>query len=255
MKIRNKTFLIGGGASGLGLATAREIIARGGNVVLGDIDETAGEAASDQLGERSCFFNMDVTSETGIQKAIAGGVNKFKAIHGMINCAGIGPAQRVLGKETLHSLEAFEQVISINLAGTFNMVRLSAHEIQKNDADDDGERGVIINTASVAAFEGQIGQAAYTASKGGIVSMTLPLAREFARFGIRVMTIAPGIFETPMLNNLPEEAKESLGDQIPFPRRLGKPEEFAKLAVHIIENTMLNGEVIRLDGAIRMSPK
>lgn len=255
MKIKDNIFLIGGGASGLGLATAQKIVDSGGKVILGDINEDAGKAAVEHLGEQSCFFKMDVTNEESVQHAIQEGMKKFKTLNGMVNCAGIGPAQRVLGREALHSLESFEKVINVNLVGTFNMIRLSAQEIQKNNPDEDGERGIVISTASVAAYDGQIGQAAYSASKGGIVSMTLPIAREFARFGIRVMTIAPGIFETPLLKNLPEEAKESLGSQIPFPSRLGKPEEFAQLAVQIIENKMLNGEVIRLDGAIRMTPK
>lgn len=255
MKIKNSTFLIGGGASGLGLASAKTIVGSGGRVILGDIDEKAGKAAVEQLGDQSCFFKMDVTIEESVQHALQEGLKKFETLNGMVNCAGIGPAQRVLGREGLHSLESFEKVINVNLVGTFNMIRLAAQEIQKNGPDEDGERGVIVNTASVAAYDGQIGQAAYSASKGGIVSMTLPIAREFARFGIRVMTIAPGIFETPMLKNLPEEAKESLGSQIPFPSRLGKPEEFARLVAHIIENKMLNGEVVRLDGAIRMTPK
>ncbi|GLU43950.1 SDR family NAD(P)-dependent oxidoreductase [Allomuricauda sp. NBRC 101325] len=255
MIIKDKTFLIGGGASGLGLASAQKIVASGGKVILADINEEAGKSALELLGDQACFVKTDVTQEESVKNAIQIGLKKFSTINGLVNCAGIGPAQRVLGRESLHSLESFEKVIKVNLVGTFNLLRLTAHQMQQNAHGEDGERGVIINTASVAAFEGQIGQAAYSASKGGIVAMTLPIAREFARFGIRVMTIAPGIFETPMLLNLPEEAKESLGSQIPFPSRLGKPEEFARLVAHIIENTMLNGEVIRLDGAIRMASK
>lgn len=255
MIIKDKTFLIGGGASGLGLASAQKIVASGGKVILADINEEAGKSALELLGDQACFVKADVTQEESVQNAIQIGLKKFSTINGLVNCAGIGPAQRVLGREALHSLESFEKVIKVNLVGTFNLLRLTAQQMQQNSHGEDGERGVIINTASVAAFEGQIGQAAYSASKGGIVAMTLPIAREFARFGIRVMTIAPGIFETPMLQNLPEEAKESLGSQIPFPSRLGKPEEFAQLVAHIIENTMLNGEVIRLDGAIRMASK
>ncbi|ASV31655.1 3-hydroxyacyl-CoA dehydrogenase [Maribacter cobaltidurans] len=255
MNIKDKTFLITGGASGLGAAVANTIVDHGGHVLLIDLKEAEGSSLAKNLGTSALFKKADVTDEESVRSAINDGVQKFGVLHGAISCAGIGPAWRVLGKEGLHELEDFSKVIQVNLIGTFNVLRLAAEVIQQNEVGESGERGVIINTASVAAFDGQIGQAAYSASKGGIVSMTLPIAREFARFGIRVMTIAPGIFETPMLQGLPEDAKISLGQQIPFPSRLGKPEEYAALAKHIIENQMLNGEVIRLDGAIRMTAK
>lgn len=255
MQINNNTFLITGGASGLGLAMAQKIIEKGGNTMLLDINQELGEKAALDLGKKAKFFQTDVTSEDQVQKAIDEAVRHFGSISGIVNCAGIGPAMRVVGKNGPHTLEFFTKVININLIGTFNVIRLATNTMQNNTPNEGGERGVIINTASVAAFDGQIGQAAYAASKGGIVAMTLPLAREFARMGIRVMTIAPGIFETPLLATLPQEAQESLGKQVPFPPRLGKPAEFAFLALQIIENQMLNGEVIRLDGAIRMSGK
>lgn len=255
MNIHNKTFLVTGAASGLGLATAQMIVARGGHVVLVDIHAAAGQAAASDLGEQARFVAADVCDEVAVQQAIDLAVQHFGGLHGAVNCAGVGPAERVLGRAGVHPLERFNKVIQINLVGTFNVVRLAANAIQQADPGPDGERGVLINTASVAAFDGQIGQAAYAASKGGIAAMTLPLARELARVGIRVMTIAPGIFETPLLLNLSEAVRTSLGQQIPFPARLGQPEEFAALAVHIIENQMLNGEVIRLDGAIRMGNK
>lgn len=255
MTIKNKTFLISGGASGLGLATARILVENGGSVVLLDLDEKGGKAAQEGLGEQALFVRTDVTDEAQVQQAIDEGTGRFGAIHGAISCAGIGPAERVLGRKGIHRLTTFTNVVQVNLVGTFNLLRLAANAMQHNQPDANGERGIIINTASVAAFEGQIGQAAYAASKGGIVAMTLPIARELARFGIRVLTIAPGIFETPMLKNLPDEVKESLGQQIPFPPRLGRPEEYAALAKHLIENQMMNGEVIRLDGAIRMGGK
>jgi len=230
MKINNHTFLIGGGASGLGFATAKLIVENGGSVILVDINKETGQTAETALGENALFVQTDVTNEESVQNAIRHGLEKFGKINGLVNCAGLGPAKRVLGRKGIHSLASFNQVIQVNLIGTFNLT-------------------------SVAAFDGQIGQAAYSASKGGIVAMTLPIAREFARVGIRVMTIAPGIFETPMLANLSDEIKDSLGQQIPFPSRLGHPKEYATLALHIIENQMLNGEVIRLDGAIRMTAK
>lgn len=255
MNIPNKTFLIGGGASGLGFATARMIVENGGSAILADINSEAGASAENTLGKRSLFVQTDVTEEKSVQNAIDRGKEKFGHINGLINCAGVGPAQRVLGRKGVHSLENFSRVVQINLVGSFNMIRLTAAAMEENEPDESGERGVIINTASVAAFDGQIGQAAYAASKGGVVSMTLPIAREFARIGIRVLTIAPGIFETPMLMNLSDEVKASLGRQVPFPARLGRPEEYASLAKQMIENQMLNGEVVRLDGAIRMAPK
>lgn len=255
MQIKNKTFLITGGASGLGLATARTIIEAKGNAVLADVNTKVGRKAAEELGDQALFLETDVTREENVKQTITATTAHFGGLNGLINCAGIGPAERVLGKNGLHRLSLFSQVIQINLIGTFNVIRLAAEVMQHNEQGESGERGVIINTASVAAFDGQIGQAAYSASKGGIVAMTLPIAREMARFGIRVMTIAPGIFETPLLMNYSEEVKTSLGQQVPFPSRLGRPDEFAALAKHIIENQMLNAEVIRLDGAIRMAGK
>jgi len=255
MKIENNTFLITGGASGLGLATAKMIIKNGGNTVLLDVNEEAGTTAQTDLGEKSKFIKTDVTNEEHVQSAVNQAIETFKSIEGIINCAGVGPAKRVVGKDGPHPLDFFQNVININLIGTFNTLRVVADKMQSNEPNAEDERGIVINTASVAAFDGQIGQAAYSASKGGIVAMTLPIAREFARMGIRVMAIAPGIFETPLLASLPQEAQDSLGKQVPFPQRLGKPAEFATLVKQIIENTMLNGEVIRLDGAIRMGAK
>jgi NAD(P)-dependent dehydrogenase (short-subunit alcohol dehydrogenase family) len=255
MTISNKAFFITGAASGLGLATAQMIVDNGGFVLLADLNVAAGEQAEKHLGAPAKFVQTDVSDETSVQNAIEVALNTFGSLHGLVNCAGIGPAERVLGRQGIHSLASFSKVVQVNLLGTFNVLRLLAEVLQNNEPGTSGERGVIINTASVAAFDGQIGQAAYAASKGGIVAMTLPIARELARFGIRVMTIAPGIFETPMLSNLPEEAKVSLGQQVPFPARMGQPTEYAALVKHILENQMLNGEVIRLDGAIRMGMK
>lgn len=255
MNIQNKTFLITGGASGLGFATAQMIITNGGNAVLLDINAETGEKAEVDLGKKAKFVKTDVANEERVQNAIDVAIKYFGEIHGVANCAGVGPAMRVVGKNGPHSLDFFSKVISINLIGTFNVIRLVTNVMQNNEPNEEGERGIIINTASVAAFDGQIGQAAYSASKGGIVAMTLPIARELARMGIRVMTIAPGIFETPLLASLPQDAQDSLGKQVPFPPRLGKPFEYANLVKHIIENVMLNGEVIRLDGAIRMNSK
>lgn len=255
MKITEKTFLITGAASGLGLAVAKLIIENGGKVVLLDINEVAGKLAEMELGSQAFFVKTDVSDEKSVQNAIDATIEKFGGISGVINCAGIGPAQKVVGKNGPHTLDFFQKVLNVNLVGTFNMIRLGANQMQNNEPDANLERGIIINTASVAAFDGQIGQAAYSASKGGIVSMTLPIARELARSGIRVMTIAPGIFETPLMSSFSQEIQNSLGQQVPFPTRLGKPAEFAALVKHIIENTYLNGEVIRLDGAIRMQPK
>jgi NAD(P)-dependent dehydrogenase (short-subunit alcohol dehydrogenase family) len=255
MEIKNKTFLITGGASGLGYATAKMIIENGGNSVLLDVNVESGEKAESELGKNAKFINTDVTSEDQVQNAVDVAVNHFGGINGVANCAGIGPAMRVVGKNGPHGLDFFSKVISINLIGAFNVLRLATNVMQNNEPNEGGERGVIINTASVAAFDGQIGQAAYAASKGGIVAMTLPIARESARMGIRVMAIAPGIFETPLLASMPDEVKDSLGKQVPFPPRLGQPSEYANLVKHIIENQMLNGEVIRLDGAIRMGAK
>ncbi len=255
MEIKNKVFIVTGGASGLGLATAKMLVENGGQVLIADLNTEGGQAAEKMLGKYAQFIQTDITNEASVQQALDTAVSTFGGLHGVVNCAGIGPAERILGRSGIHSLANFSKVIHINLIGTFNVIRLAAAVIQNNETGDSGERGVIITTASVAAFDGQIGQAAYSASKGGIVAMILPIARELARFGIRIMNIAPGIFETPLLASLPEEAKISLGQQVPFPSRLGHPSEYAALVKHIIENQMLNGETIRLDGAIRMAAK
>ena len=254
MKIENHVFLVAGGGSGLGAATAAMLVARGGKVVVADITE-AGEWVARQLGPGARFVRTDVTDEAATAAAVELCVSSFGAIHGAINCAGIAPGERVVGTSGPHSLATFERAVRINLIGTFNVIRLAAARMSVQPALESGERGVIVNTSSVASFEGQIGQAAYAASKAGVNGMTLPIARELARFGIRVMTIAPGIFDTPMLQGMSEEIRASLGQQIPFPSRLGKPEEYAALVRHIIENEVLNGEVIRLDGAIRMAAR
>ncbi|MBK9625581.1 MAG: 3-hydroxyacyl-CoA dehydrogenase [Rhodocyclaceae bacterium] len=255
MQIANKVFIITGGASGLGAATARRLLEAGGKVVMADLNQAAGDALATELGANAVFSLTNVSDEASAQACVALALSRFGGLHGLVNCAGVGPAEKVLGKNGVHALASFSRTININVIGTFNMLRLAAEAMSAQDAGTTGERGVIINTASVAAFDGQIGQAGYSASKGAVVAMTLPIARELARFGIRVMTIAPGIFETPMLLGLPQEAQDSLGKMVPFPPRLGRPVEFAALAQHIIENEMLNGEVIRLDGAIRMAPK
>ena len=258
MDIANRGVLVTGGASGLGAACVRLLAQAGAKIVIADVNSEAGinlATEHNQTGESTFFVKADVTSEESMQAAVNMAVETFGGLHVLINCAGIGIAQRVLGKDGPHSLTAFTRVIQINLIGTFNSIRLAAEAMARNDPNAGGERGVIINTASVAAFDGQIGQAAYSASKGGIVGMTLPIARDLSRNGIRVMTIAPGIFDTPLLGALPEPARISLGQQVPFPSRLGRPDEYAALAKHIIENEMLNGEVIRLDGAIRMAPR
>ncbi len=254
MEIKNSTFIVSGGASGLGAATARAIVAAGGNVVVADVNADAGNALAKELGQAR-FIKTDVTAEADGKAAVALALQEFGGLQGLVNCAGIGGAEKTLGREGPHALATFVRVVTVNLIGTFNMIRLAADAMSKGQPNAGGERGVIISTASVAAYDGQIGQAAYSASKGGIVGMTLPIARDLSRSGIRVMTIAPGIFLTPMLLGLPKEAQDSLGKMVPFPPRLGQPSEFAALAKHIIENEMLNGEVIRLDGAIRMAPK
>jgi NAD(P)-dependent dehydrogenase (short-subunit alcohol dehydrogenase family) len=257
MQLQGNTFLITGGASGLGAACARAFTAAGANVVLADVNPETGEQTAGAIGDRARFVKTDVTDEASVQAAIDAARQAFGNLRGAINCAGIAIAERVLGREHPHSLASFTRVVTVNLIGTFNVTRLAGAAIAQEEPlpGTSGERGVIINTASVAAFDGQIGQAAYAASKGGVAALTLPIAREFARSGIRVMTIAPGIFDTPMMAGLPEPARQSLGQQVPFPSRLGRPEEYAALARHIAENEMLNGEVIRLDGAIRMAPK
>ncbi|MFO0916929.1 MAG: 3-hydroxyacyl-CoA dehydrogenase [Planctomycetaceae bacterium] len=255
MDITNRVFLITGGGSGLGAACARRIIERGGRVAIADLSETSGRTLADELGAQACFARTDVASEADVQNIIEQAIREFGGLHGVVNCAGIATGELVAGKQGPHKLETFSRVIQVNLIGTFNVIRLAAAVMTRNSPNPAGERGVIVNTASVAAFDGQIGQAAYSASKGGIVGMTLPIARELARYGVRVMTIAPGIFETPLLAGLPAEVRKSLGEQVPFPQRLGRPDEFAALVEHIIENEMLNGETIRLDGAIRMAPR
>ncbi|MGH3086486.1 MAG: 3-hydroxyacyl-CoA dehydrogenase [Rubrobacteraceae bacterium] len=255
MKIEDSVFFITGGGSGLGAATARLLAGSGAKVVLADVNDEAGEETAGDIGDAARFVRADVTDEESVKEALDAARDAFGELRGVINCAGIGPAEKVVGKRGVHSLESFEKAVRINLVGTFNVIRLAAEKMIENEPNEAGERGVIVNTASVAAYDGQIGQAAYAASKGGVVGMTLPIAREMAQHGIRVMTIAPGIFETPMLAGLPEAARESLGGQVPFPSRLGRPEEYAALVGHIIENEMLNGEVIRLDGAIRMAPR
>jgi len=255
MKIKDSTFMITGGSSGLGASCVRRFSDGGAKVVIADVDDDAGEALDAELGDAVRFVHTNVVSEGSVAKAVDLAVNDFGALHGAINCAGIAIAMKVLSSRGNHDLGAFAKVIAVNLTGTFNVIRLAAEVMTKGDANAAGERGVIINTASVAAFEGQIGQAAYSASKGGIISMTLPIARELARYGIRVVTLAPGLFDTPMLSGLPEKARISLAQQIPFPSRLGRPDEYAALAQHIVENEMLNGEVIRLDGAVRMAPR
>jgi NAD(P)-dependent dehydrogenase (short-subunit alcohol dehydrogenase family) len=255
MRIEGRTFLVTGGASGLGGAAARTFIGAGGNAVILDVNDETGARAARDLGAKALFVRTDVTSEADVKGAIAAATDRFGGIHGAVNAAGIGVAEKVLGKAGPHPLELFEKTIRINLVGTFNVIRLAAAAMAAGEPTETGERGVIVNTASVSAFDGQIGQAAYSASKGGIVGMTLPIARELARNGIRVMTIAPGIFDTPLLAGLPEPARLSLGQQVPFPSRLGRPDEYAALVRHIVENEMLNGEVIRLDGALRMAPK
>jgi NAD(P)-dependent dehydrogenase (short-subunit alcohol dehydrogenase family) len=236
MEIQGSTFFISGGGSGLGAATASTLTEAGASVLIADVNEEAGKSLAAEIGERAKFVQTDVTDEQSVQDAVEAAVEAFGELHGAVNCAGIGPAARVLGKKGPHPLDLFEKAVQINLIGTFNVIRLAGARIAEAEPGEDSERGVIVNTASVAAYDGQIGQAAYSASKGGIVSMTLPVAREFARFGIRVVTIAPGTFNTPMVETLPEEARESLGNQVPFPSRLGEPVEFAMLAKHIIEN-------------------
>jgi len=241
--------LVAGGASGLGEATARELAARGARVTVADLNEERGTALADELG--GSFARADVTDEAQVQAA----VDAVEGLRLAVSCAGIGWAQRTVGKDGPAALQPFETVIRVNLIGTFNVLRLSAAAMSGGEPDEEGERGAVVMTASVAAFDGQIGQTAYSASKGGVVGMTLPAARDLARQGIRVCTIAPGLFDTPLLAGLPEEARQALGASIPFPPRLGRPDEYARLACHVAENSMLNGEVIRLDGAIRMAPK
>ena len=255
MDIRGNAFFVTGGGSGLGAATARRLAGAGARVALADVDDEGARKLAQELGDSAIAVRTDVTDEDSVEGALGEASEALGGLRGVVNCAGVGPAAKVLGRKGVHSLDKFAQTVNVNLVGTFNVIRLAALRMAENEPDEGGERGVMVNTASVAAYDGQIGQAAYSASKGGVVGMTLPVARELAEHGIRVMTIAPGIFETPMLAALPEEAKESLGKQVPFPSRLGQPAEYADLVAHIVENQMLNGEVIRLDGAIRMAPR
>jgi NAD(P)-dependent dehydrogenase (short-subunit alcohol dehydrogenase family) len=254
MQIQNHVFLVTGGGSGLGAATAAMLVKNGGKVVIADVSDS-GETVARDLGANARFAKTDVTDEASMQAAVDLCISAFGALHGLVNCAGVAPGERVVGRNGPHALASFERAVKINLIGTFNAIRLAAAKMSVQAAEATGERGVIVNTSSVASMDGQIGQAAYAASKAGVNGMTLPIARELAKFGIRVMTIAPGIFETPMLQGMSEEIRASLGAQIPFPSRLGRPDEYAALVRHIVENEVLNGEVIRLDGAIRMAPK
>jgi NAD(P)-dependent dehydrogenase (short-subunit alcohol dehydrogenase family) len=254
MQIKDNVFIVTGGASGLGGGTTRVLAGHGARVVIADVQADKGETLARELGANVRFVKCDVTSEADAQAVVAAS-QQLGTLRGLVNCAGIAIGEKTVGKDGPHALSSFTRVITINLIGSFNMIRTAATAMSKLEPTADGERGVIINTASVAAFDGQIGQAAYSASKGGIVGMTLPIARDLSRSGIRCCTIAPGIFATPMLLGMPQEVQDSLGKQVPFPSRLGKPEEYAALARHIIENVMLNGETIRLDGAIRLQPK
>ncbi len=253
MKLAETVAIVTGGASGLGAATARRLAGAGAKIIVADLNEAGGQQVAEEIGGR--FLRCNVTDEADAQAAVDAARESFGGLTGLVNCAGIGAPQRTVGRDGPIPLDNFSRVIQVNLIGSFNMIRLAAAAMMDSNANAAGERGVIINTASVAAFDGQIGQASYAASKAGVVGMTLPIAREMAKFGIRVMTIAPGLFETPMMAELPPEAQASLGAQVPFPARLGKPDEYAQLAQQIFENTMLNGETIRLDGAIRMAPK
>ncbi|WP_126446111.1 SDR family NAD(P)-dependent oxidoreductase [Sulfuricystis multivorans] len=255
MQIEECVFIVTGGASGLGAGAARFLAGRGGKVVIADPNHAAGEALAAELGANARFVATDVADEGSARDCIAAAREAFGAVHGLVGCAGIVLGEKTVGKEGPHQLASFKRVIEVNLVGTFNMIRLAAAAMGENAPNEEGERGVIVNTASVAAFDGQIGQAAYAASKGGIVGMTLPIARDLARMGIRVMTIAPGIMETPMMAGMSDEVRDALGKMVPFPPRLGRPAEFASLVGQIIENPYLNGETIRLDGAIRMQPK
>jgi NAD(P)-dependent dehydrogenase (short-subunit alcohol dehydrogenase family) len=255
MQIAGHVFLVTGGASGLGAATARRLAGAGARVLVCDVDIERGRRLAAELGERTQFTTADVTEESQVASAVAAAREKFGALHGAVSCAGIAPGERVLGKGGPHRLDTFRRAVEINLVGTFNVLRFAAQAMERNAPGADGERGVIVNTASVAAYDGQIGQVAYSASKAGVAGLTLPAARELARIGVRVMTIAPGIFETPMVAAFSPELQQALAAQIPFPARLGKPDEFAALVEHIILNPMLNGEVIRLDGALRMPAK
>ena len=256
MQVSAHTFLITGGASGLGAGCVRRLASLGANVVIADLNAAAGQALAQEIGERALFISTDVSSADSGQAAVAAAVTRFGKLHGLVNCAGILGASRIVGREGPHDLALFQKVIQVNLVGTFNMLRLAAAAMAGNPPEgDDGERGVIINTSSVSAFEGQIGQAAYSASKGGVAALTLPAARELSRFGIRVVAIAPGVFDTAMMQAAPDTVRNSLAEQSAFPTRFGRPDEFAQLVQQIIENPMLNGSVLRLDGAVRMGAK
>jgi len=255
MDVQTTVALVTGGASGLGLATAKRLVRAGAKVVIADLGRSNGQAEADALGDHARFAATDVTSEADVGAAIELAYATFGGLNLVVNCAGIAIAQRTLTKEGPHPLDAFQKVLSVNVGGTFNVIRLAAAKMQNNAPNAGGERGVIVNTASVAAYDGQIGQAAYSASKGAVVGMTLPIARDLSKVGIRVMTIAPGLFKTPMLAGLPEVVQTQLAQTVPFPNRLGDPDEYGQLVVSILENAMLNGEVIRLDGALRMAPK
>lgn len=255
MRINGRTFIVTGGGSGLGAATARALTEAGACVIIADFNQQAGEQSARALGANAFFVATDVTEESQVAAAVDCAVSRFNGLHGAISCAGIAIAERILGRNGPHRLDTFNRTLQVNLLGTFNVMRLAAQAMEKSAPDENGERGVLVNTASIAAFDGQVGQAAYSASKAGIAGMTLPAARELARVGIRVMTIAPGIFETPMMADMSPEVRASLSAQVPFPPRLGHPEEYAALVLHIIRNPMLNGEVIRLDGALRMAAK
>ncbi len=255
MELKSRVFVVTGASSGLGAAVTRMLAAEGASVLGLDVNGSAGETLAAELGENVRFRQADVTSEADASAALAYAKEVFGHVNGLVNCAGIAPGEKILGKTGPHGLDSFARAVTINLVGTFNMVRLAAAIMAEEEPDGYGERGVIVNTASIAAFDGQIGQAAYAASKGGVAAMTLPVARELARFGIRVVTIAPGIFETPMMAGMSQDVQDTLAASVPFPPRLGRPAEYAALVKHICENTMLNGEVIRLDGALRMAPR
>ena len=255
MQVKDSAFIVTGAASGLGAATVRMILEAGGKAVIADLDEAGGTALAKELGANARFLRTDVTDEASAEATVAGALAAFGTLRGLVNCAGVAPSEKVVGRDKPHGFASFSKVIAINLIGTFNMLRLAAQAMSTNQPLDSGERGVIVNTASIAAYDGQIAQAAYASSKAGVVGLTLPVARELARFGIRVMTVAPGIFATPMMMAFPQEVRDSIGRTIPFPQRLGEPSEFGALVRHIVENSMLNGEVIRLDGALRMAAK
>lgn len=255
MNIAGSAFVVTGAGSGLGAAVAMRLASAGASILIADINSEGGETIAARLGSNAGFIRTDVTDEADGRAAIDKAAALFGGVHGLVNCAGIAPGEKVLGRDGPHRLDSFARAIAINLTGTFNMIRLAAEAMARNAPDADGNRGVIVNTASVAAFDGQVGQAAYAASKGGVAAMTLPIARELARHGIRAAAIAPGIFETPMMAGMPEEVQASLGKSVPYPSRLGRPEEYAAMVQHIVENDYLNGEVIRLDGALRMAPR